>query len=95
MQRPSQTAAASSKLIPSGMCATAPLSRTHTYSACARRSPSTPKTRSPTANSVTAAPTLDLAGELHAEDLPLRPADAREEARRRTARRCASRSPCG
>ena len=37
------------------MCANAPLSRTQTNSACAPAP--TPKTRSPTSNSVTAAPT--------------------------------------
>ena len=52
---PSESAAASSKLNPAGMWASAPASRTQTSSAFApeRR----PKTRSPTANSVTAPPT--------------------------------------
>ena len=55
MIAPSQTAAASSKVMPAGLCASAPASRTQTYSAWAplRR----PKTWSPTWNSLTAAPT--------------------------------------
>ena len=35
MIAPSQTAAASSKLMLDGLCASAPCSRTQTYSACA------------------------------------------------------------
>jgi hypothetical protein len=55
MLAPSQTAEASSKVMAAGLCASAPRSPMQTYSACApdRR----PKTSSPTANSVTAAPT--------------------------------------
>ncbi len=56
MLTPSQTAAASSKVMPAGLCATAALSRTQTNSACAPK-PLTPKTSSPTSNSLTAAPT--------------------------------------
>src|SRR3989304_4407386 len=53
---PSQTAAASSKVMPVGLCASGALSRTQTNSACAPK-PMTPKTSSPTSNSLTAAPT--------------------------------------
>src|SRR5919197_4615573 len=53
---PSQTAAASSKVIPAGLCASGALSRMQTNSAWAP-DPLTPKTWSPTSNSVTAAPT--------------------------------------
>src|SRR5918995_135120 len=55
MHAPSQTAAASSNVMPAGLCAKGALSRMHTYSACAPK-PVTPKTWSPTRNSVTAAP---------------------------------------
>ena len=49
-------------------------------SACAPE-PLTPKTSSPTSNSVTAAPDcLDHSGELAAEDPPLRPQETGEEA---------------
>src|SRR2546423_6360832 len=58
LSAPSQTGAASSKVIPGGMCAIRPLSRRHMNSACAPNPiPLLPKTRSPTANSRTAAPT--------------------------------------
>ncbi len=53
---PSQTAAASSKVMPAGLCASGALSCMQTNSACAPK-PLTPKTWSPTSNSVTAAPT--------------------------------------
>ena len=54
---PSHTAAASSNDMPEGFGAIGALSRTHRYSACApNRSAFTPKTSSPTANSVTADP---------------------------------------
>ena len=56
MHAPSQMAAASSKLIAAGMWVTAPAARTLTNSAFAPW-PCTPKTRSPTANSVTMEPT--------------------------------------
>jgi len=52
---PSQTAAASSNVMPAGMGARKPVSRTQTYSACAPLL--MPNTRSPTAKSVTAEPT--------------------------------------
>src|SRR5918996_1129250 len=55
MHAPSQTAAASSNVMPAGLCAKGALSRMHTYSACAPK-PRTPKTWSPTWNSVTTAP---------------------------------------
>src|SRR5438067_10202677 len=58
LSAPSQTGAASSKVIPAGMCAIRALSRMHMNSACAPKlSPLVPKTLSPTANSRTAAPT--------------------------------------
>src|SRR2546423_6958962 len=58
LSAPSQTGAASSKVIPGGMCAIRPLSRRHMNSACAPKpSPLLPTTLSPTANSRTAAPT--------------------------------------
>jgi poly(3-hydroxybutyrate) depolymerase len=54
---PSQTAAASSKPVPTGLCASAALWPMHTYSACAPNVQAlTPKTSSPTVNSVTAGP---------------------------------------
>src|SRR6186997_2121413 len=56
MQAPSLTAAASSKLRAAGLCASAPLSRTQTYSAFALF-PRRPNTSSPTANWLTAPPT--------------------------------------
>jgi hypothetical protein len=57
MIAPSQTAAASAKLMLPGMVASDACSRTQTYSACVPKRPAlTPKTRSPTANSLTAAP---------------------------------------
>ena len=55
MLGPSESAAASSKLIPAGMCASAPCSRTQTSSALAPDR--SPNTRSPTSNSVTPSPT--------------------------------------
>ena len=65
--------------MPSGMCASAPPSRTQTYSACAPDR--TPKTRSPTANSRTALPDLlHLARQLDAGDLLLRSAQTGDEA---------------
>src|SRR5918996_3789450 len=77
---PSQTAAASSKVMLAGLCASGPLSRMQTNSASAPKAYAmapkpywlTPKTRSPTSNSLTAAQLLHLAGQLAAEDLPLR-----------------------
>src|SRR5256886_3752865 len=58
LSAPSQTGAASSKVIPAGMCTIRALSRMHMNSACAPKlSPLVPKTLSPTANSRTAAPT--------------------------------------
>ena len=55
---PSHTAAASANEVPLGFSAIGARSRTHTYSAWApKRSAFTPKTSSPTANSVTADPT--------------------------------------
>src|SRR5712691_10104122 len=55
---PSQTAAASSKLMPAGLCAIRALSRMQMNSAYAPNlNPLLPKTWSPTANSLTAAPT--------------------------------------
>src|SRR5256714_14711889 len=56
---PSQTAAASSKLTPAGLCANGAVSGTQTYSAFAPDL-MTPKTSSPTWNSVTAAPTASI-----------------------------------
>src|SRR6266568_2102267 len=53
---PSQTAAASSKLMLAGLCAKGAVSGTQTYSACAPDT-MTPKTSSPTWNPVTVAPT--------------------------------------
>ncbi len=80
MLAPSQTAAASSKLMPAGLCANAALSSTQTNSAWAPK-PLTPKTWSPTSNSVTrCAHCLDLSGQLHAENPPLRPAEPGEDA---------------
>src|ERR1700737_5615268 len=55
---PSQIGAASSKLIPAGICAIRSLARIVRNSACAPNlSPVVPKTGSPTANSLTALPT--------------------------------------
>ena len=80
MHAPSQTAAASSKLMPAGMCATGALSRMQTNSAWAPK-PLTPKTRSPTSNSVTAAPTASTSPANSMPRIrPLRPAKAGEEA---------------
>src|SRR5256885_9683240 len=77
---PSQTAAASSKLMPAGLCANGALSGTQTYSAFAP-DPMTPKTSSPTSNWVNgSADPFGLAGQLHAEDLPLRSEQAGEGA---------------
>ena len=56
MHAPSHTAAASSNVMPAGLCATPALSRMLTSSACAPK-PVTPKTWSPTSNSPTAGPT--------------------------------------
>ena len=80
MIAPSQTAAASSKVMPAGLCASAPLSRTQTYSAFAPDSD---------AEDLVAdleladgrADRLDHSGQLHAEDPPLRSAETGEEAR--------------
>src|SRR5262245_38996236 len=58
---PSQTAAASSKLIPAGLRVSAALSRMQTNSACApNRHALTPKTWSPGVNSVTAGPVVSI-----------------------------------
>src|ERR1700687_2817306 len=57
LSAPSVAGAASSKLMPAGMCAIRALSRMHMNSACAPNlRPLLPKTRSPTANSLTPAP---------------------------------------
>src|ERR1700682_1221174 len=57
LSAPSHIGAASSKLMPAGICAIRALTGIARYSACAPNlSPVVPKTRSPTANSVTAAP---------------------------------------
>src|SRR6266852_2723430 len=59
LSAPSQIGAASSKLIPVGMCAIRSLARIERYSACVPNlSPVVPKTLSPTTNSRTAGPTL-------------------------------------
>ena len=80
------TAAASSKLRPAGLCASAPASRTQTYSAFAPVG--APKTSSPTANSVDRrAHRLDHSRELHAEDRLLRPRRPVRSWRRRARRR--------
>src|SRR5205823_5272344 len=58
LSAPSQTGAASSKVIPAGMCAIRALTLIEMNSACAPNPiPLLPKTPSPTANSLTAAPT--------------------------------------
>src|SRR3990170_1258786 len=54
---PSQTAAASSKLMPAGLCASGALSRRQMNSACAPKLGGLPKMWSPTWNWLTAAPT--------------------------------------
>jgi hypothetical protein len=62
MVAPSQTAAASSKLMPVGLCARGAFSRMQTNSAWVPNlSALTPKTWSPTASSLTAAPTASTA----------------------------------
>ena len=94
MLAPSQTAAASSKVMPAGLCASAPLSRTQTYSAFAP---------SASAEDLVAdlelgdgrADCLDHAGELHPEDPLLRSAEAGEDAGEERVRPRGSRSPTG
>ena len=79
MIAPSQTAAASSKVMPAGLCASAPLSRTHTNSAWAPDSDAEDLVADlELADSC--ADRLDLAGQLAADDLPLRSEETGEEA---------------
>src|SRR3990172_165432 len=68
---PSQTAAASSNVMPDGLCASTPASRTHTYSPFPP-----PPDAGPRGPARPAAPR-----QLHAEDLPLRSAETGEDPR--------------
>ena len=65
---PSQTAAASSNVMPAGMCASGPLSRTQTYSACAPLQRHAEHAVADRELRDRRAHRLDLAGELDAED---------------------------
>ena len=80
MIAPSQTAAASSKLMPAGLCASGPLSRTQTNSACAPKPADAEDLVADLELRDGCADRLDLSGQLHAEDPPLRSAEAGEEA---------------
>jgi hypothetical protein len=73
MHAPSQTAAASSKLMSAGLWAIGELSRLQASSACAPNPPM-PKTRSPDGKLGDGIPDgFDLPGELHAQNRPPRP----------------------
>ena len=83
------------ELMPVGLCASGRPRRMHTNSAFAP-TPVTPKTLVTDLELVDPGTgRLDLAGELHAEDPPLRPAQAGEVADEEGLRRCANRSPSG
>ena len=74
------------------MCASAALSRTQTNSACAPKPVHAEDVVTDGELCDGRADGFDLSGELHAEDLPLRSAQADEEADEERARGCASRS---
>ncbi len=80
MLAPSQTAAASSKVMPVGMGAIAALSGMQTYSACRAEALDAEDVVADLELGDGGADGLDLAGELDAEDPVLRPAKAGEEA---------------
>ena len=80
MLAPSQTAAASSKVMPAGMCASGALSRMQTNSACAPKPVDAEDVVTDLELGDGCADRLDLAGQLDAEDPPLRSAQAGEEA---------------